>query len=266
MKKEDVELIIVTGKSGAGKQPRIDVLTGEFGLDQLSTGNIFREYLGILKKTRLEIALSSFWDESKNDFIPDEEIKKILENEGNSDVQDLILGIKAKYFIEAGKFVPDKITNSLFANYFKKYNYTGVVLDGYPRTNTQSQFLLNLLEKNNKTISFVLIVENDDETIIQRITGRRICPNDGKVFHIKYKPPKDGKYCTECDTEVVLRSDDNEENIKTRLLEFKNKTIPALKVLEDAGIPIIKVPGNLPVFTDEKVRESVMNALSLILP
>ena len=261
-----MRIIVVAGKSGAGKQPRIEALVSEFKLVQLSTGNIFREYLGLLKKSNFSIKLTSFWDEKKKDFLPDSEMKKILEDNGFKEkLNDFILGIKAKFYIEAGKFVPDKITNDLFQAYFKRYNFEGVILDGYPRTKEQSKFLLQLLNENQKQIAFIMIVENDDATIIQRITGRRICSKDGAVYHVKYKPPKDGKYCMVCGAEVIQRSDDNEENIKTRLKEYQEKTIPAIEFLKSKGIPIISVPGNLPVFTEEKVKESVMGALKPLL-
>ncbi|MHA1749817.1 MAG: adenylate kinase family protein [Promethearchaeota archaeon] len=265
MKRDDIEIIVVSGKSGAGKQPRIDVLKKEFNLKQLSTGNIFRNYLKMLDYIDLKVDLSVFWNESNDMFITDEKIREKLFAMGlknRNDMDDLILAIKAKFFINSGKFVPDTITNQLFKQYFKKYDYKGAILDGYPRTVTQARFLLDLLKEKKRKIAFVLIVENDDDTIIKRITGRRICPNDGSVYHLVYKPPKDGKYCIKCGAEVIQRSDDNEENIKNRLNEYKQKTLPALKVLEENGIPILRVPGNLPVFTDEKVRESVLNALS----
>ena len=111
--------IIVMGKSGAGKQPRIDVLVNEFGLEQLSTGDIFRKYIGDFNATAFDGDLDQFW--KKGWFIPDEEIKKML---GVHDSDDLIiLGLKAKYFVERGIFVPDRITNELFASAFRKKNY-----------------------------------------------------------------------------------------------------------------------------------------------
>ncbi len=252
--------VIVTGKSGAGKQPRIDVLVEEFGLEQLSTGNIFRSYLGKFNDYEYEGDLKEFWDESKERFIPDDEIAEKL---GTSD-NDIMLGMKAKYFVDKGLFVPDYITNELFESYFAKKNYRNQVLDGYPRTLQQAEFLLKLIERENSKIDFVLLVENSDEMIIERTVNRRICPKCGKVYHLVYNPPDNGR-CRECGAEVVQRSDDTEEKIRSRLEEFRKKTVPALEYLEKHGIPVVKVPGHLEEFTPENVRKSVMDEVNKLL-
>ena len=252
--------VIVTGKSGAGKQPRIDVLVEEFGLEQLSTGNIFRSYLGKFNEYGYEGDLKEFWDESKERFIPDDEIAEKL---GTSD-NDIMLGMKAKYFVDKGLFVPDYITNELFESYFAKKNYRNQVLDGYPRTLQQAEFLLKLIERENSKIDFVLLVENSDEMIIERTVNRRICPKCGKVYHLVYNPPDNGR-CRECGAEVVQRSDDTEEKIRSRLEEFRKKTVPALEYLEKHGIPVVKVAGHLEEFTPENVRKSVMDAIERLM-
>lgn len=243
--------IVVSGKSGAGKQPRIDVLVEEFGLEQLSTGDIFRNYLGKFNEYNYNGDLEEFWDE--NQFISDE---KIAEKLGTND-EDIILGLRAKYFVDKGLFVPDYITNALFETFFSKKNYRNQILDGYPRTPEQSKSLLELIEKNDSKIDFVLVVDNTDERIISRTVKRRICPKCKKVYHLEYKPPKNG--LCECGTEVIQRSDDTEEKIRSRLNEFKEKALPALNYLREKGIPIVTVPGHLEEFTQENVRKSVMN-------
>ena len=112
------------------------------------------------------------------------------------DLQAVALGLKATHFVQAGKFVPDSVTNELFAAFYSKMGYSAI-LDGYPRTPDQGNFLFELLKKNNSAIDFYLLVDNTDERIIQRTVGRRICGNNacGKVYHIADKPPKDGKFC-----------------------------------------------------------------------
>lgn len=245
--------IVVSGKSGAGKQPRIDVLVEEFGLEQLSTGDIFRSYLGKFNEYKYTDDLETFWDEDEKQFISDGEIAKGL----GTDDKDVILGMKAKYFVDKGLFVPDFITNALFESFFAKKDYRCQVLDGYPRTSEQSKFLLDLLEKNNSKIDFVLLVDNTNERIITRTVKRRICPSCKKVYHLEYKPPKDGK-CV-CGTEVIQRSDDTEEKIRSRLNEFEDKALPALNYLKDKGISVVNVPGHLEEFTPENIKKSVMS-------
>ncbi len=255
---EELTNVIVTGKSGAGKQPRIDVLLDEYDMEQLSTGDIFRAYLKKFDEYDYDGDLSKFWNDKKERFI---ENKKISDELGTEN-KDIILGLKAKYFVDRGLFVPDRITNALFESYFGKKRYENQVLDGYPRTIDQSKFLLDLIEEKNTEIDFILWVKNTDEKIIERTTKRRICPECGKVYHLKYDPPKEGKYCKECDTEVIQRSDDTEEKIRSRLNEFKDKTLSALEYLEENGLKIAEVPGHLEEFTPENVRKSVLEEVN----
>lgn len=250
--------VIVSGKSGAGKQPRIDVLVEEFGLEQLSTGNIFRSYLGKFNEYRYDGDLEIFWSDDGQRFIPDDKIAHGL----GTDSEDVILGMKAKYFVDKGLFVPDYITNALFESYFAKRNHRNQILDGYPRTPEQSKFLLELLEKYDSKIDFIVLVDNSDERIIKRTVKRRICPECGKVYHLEYKPPKDGR--CECGAKVIQRSDDTEEKIRSRLNEFQDKALPAINYLKDNGIPIVTVPGHLEKFTPENIRNSVMSEVKTL--
>jgi len=182
-------------------------------------------------------------------------------------VDAVVLGFKATQYVDRGLFVPDDITNALLAAAFRGAKGKGLVLDGYPRTPEQSDFLLALAKDCDTNIDLVLIVDNEDEAIVKRTIGRRVCPNKtcAKVFHLEFKPPTaDGK-CTACGTPVVQRSDDTEEKIRTRLAEFQSKALPAIQRLAAAGIRTANVPGNLPVFTDEAVRESVLSVVRAAL-
>ncbi len=263
-----IDNIVVAGKSGAGKQPRIDVLLAEYGLTQLSTGNIFREYLGAYGKVRDGVEVAGLFTDGV--FASDATIAAALREVASArgvDLDAAVLGFKAAQYVDNGKFVPDDITNLLFAAAFKLARGKGLVLDGYPRTVEQSAFLLSLLAKTGTKIDLVLVVDNDDEAIVARTVGRRICPNKscGKVFHLEWKPPTPDGKCTACNTPVILRSDDTEEKIRTRLLEFEQKARPAIEALSAAGIATAHVPGNLPVFTDEAVKKSVMDAIAPVL-
>ncbi len=256
------ENILVMGKSGAGKQPRIDVFTNDFGMKQLSTGNIFRSFMKIFNDADYKGDLDQFYDNKKNEFISDSEIKDILGSSiDNSIIDDFLLGLKAQYYVSNGYYVPDSLTNMLFESYFSKSGYKGMVLDGYPRTEAQAEYLLKLTAEKGTKIDAIVLVENEDDAIIKRTMGRRICPSCGAVFHLEFKPPKDGKFCTKCGTEVILRSDDTEEKLKTRLQEFRDKTMPTIEFLSKKGIPVVKAEGNLPVFTEEAVKKSVVEGL-----
>jgi len=263
-----IENVLVMGKSGAGKQPRIDVLVDEFGLEQISTGDMFRHYIGLVRGSGFQPDLDAVWNENEDRFIDDDDIKAMIRKQRQDPVgelNDLVLGIKAKYFVESGKYVPDKITNSLFESFFARSDHRGRVIDGYPRTLGQAKYLLDLAGEKGFSIDLGILVDHRDDLILKRLLGRRICPKCKKVFHVKFKPPRQGKYCIRCGTEVVLRSDDTEEKIRERLKEFHEKTAPAIEYLKKNGLQVVVVPGHLDNFTLENVRKSVMSRVEKIL-
>lgn len=257
--------ILVMGKSGAGKQPRIDVLVEEYGLKQLSTGDIFRHYLGLIGKMGPDLSDTDLRDDDGS-LVADERIKEMLApyTESTLEMEELLLGAKARYYVNSGLFVPDELVNDLVDDAFGKMGYRGAVLDGYPRTLAQAHHLLGLVGKAGTRLDLVVLVDNEDERIVKRTIGRRICKTCGKIFHMEYKPPKDGRLCTACGAEVVQRSDDTEEKIWNRLREFHDKVEPTLDFLEGQGIPVAVVSGDLPVFTDEAVRTSVLEAIEMV--
>lgn len=261
--RDNINNILVTGKSGAGKQPRIDVLVEEFGLTQLSTGNIFREYVGAFDKSGFTGDLERFYDAENDTFVPDVELESAIKEQlpDVDEVRPVLLGLKAKYFMNSGKFVPNSSTNELFTEYFSKQDYKGYVLDGYPRTPDQADFLLKLVEEKESSVDLVVLVNNADKLIIERTMGRRICSSCKKVYHTEFKPSKDNIHCDACGADLIQRADDTENKIKVRLAEYYDKVIPALNILEEKGIPIVTVEGNLEVFTDENVKKSVMEQI-----
>lgn len=277
---KNISNVVVTGKSGAGKQPRIDVLVEEFDLKQLSTGNIFRHYLGLYNSLNYSKPLDEFWSEDKKDFIEENDIREKLERylddnnmgaecgapgedeEAFPKINDLILGMKAKYYVEKGVFVPDGLVNDLLKASFADNNYENTVLDGYPRTINQAEYLLRIMNEVNRKIDLVLVVENEDDLIISRTMGRRICPSCSKVYHTEFKPPNEDGTCKACGADVILRSDDSEEKSRSRLNEFQVKCVPAIEYLEQQEIPVAHVNGNLEVFTKENVKQSVMDSIT----
>jgi adenylate kinase len=257
--------ILVMGKSGAGKQPRIDVLVAEYGLKQLSTGDIFRHYLGLLGKLDIQLGEADLRDDHGS-LVPDERLREMLApyTTSTDELAELLLGVKASFYVNSGLFVPDELVNDLVDDAFGKMGYEGAVLDGYPRTLDQAHHLLELIDGAGTRVDLIVLVDNEDEAIVNRTIGRRICPSCGKVFHMEYRPPAEDGSCTACGTEVVQRSDDTEEKIWSRLREFHDKVEPTLEFLEGQGVPVAVVPGNLPVFTEEAVRESVLEAIRMV--
>jgi adenylate kinase len=256
--------ILVMGKSGAGKQPRIDVLVREYGLQQLSTGDMFRHYLGLVADSGLPASGDGLWDPRAGRMLPDDAIKEMLAPYASSsdELDGLVLGAKARHYVDSGRFVPDELVNDIVDDAFGRLGCKGAVLDGYPRTLEQARHLKRLVDTAGTRIDLVVLVDNDDEAIVRRTIGRRICPKCKKVFHLEHRPPRDGRFCTEDGTEVVQRSDDTEEKIRRRLQEYRDKVVPALDYLRGLGVPVAVVPGDLPVFTEQAVRESVLEAIA----
>ena len=115
-------------------------------------------------------------------------------------------------------------------------------------------------------IDFILHVDLDDETIVKRTTGRRICPQCQSVFHLMFKPPKDNKFCTKCGAEVKQRADDaTEALLRSRLNEYATKVEPCLEFLKAQHIPVVTVPGNLPDPSPAAIKESVMTSVHTIV-
>ncbi len=257
--------ILVMGKSGAGKQPRIDVLVQEFGLEQLSTGDIFRHYLGLLDRFDLSLTESDLRRDGDT-LVPDREILGMMAPyaSSSSELDELLLAVKARTYVDAGRFVPDELVNDLVDDAFGRMGYRGAVLDGYPRTLGQAHHLMRMVREAGTSVDLIVLVDNEDEAIVARTVGRRICPECKKVFHLEHRPPREGRLCTECGTEVVQRSDDTEEKVWSRLREFHTKVEPTLEFFEEQGVPVAVVPGNLPEFTEEAVRRSVLDAIGML--
>lgn len=138
-----------------------------------------------------------------------------------------VLGIKAKEYIDRGMLVPDDVTVELVKDRISKKDCSnGFILDGFPRTIPQGEFLGEVLKEMGLTIDKVLNIHVEDEVIIQRISGRRVCPKCGASYHLQNMlPVKDG-ICDTCNVELVLREDDTEETVKKRLATYYKETEP----------------------------------------
>ncbi|VEU59746.1 adenylate kinase family protein [Mesomycoplasma neurolyticum] len=138
------------------------------------------------------------------------------------------LGLELKSIVEKGFYVPDTITNQVVENQLqiltkKNKNF---ILDGYPRTVNQAEFLKTL---NDIKIFKVILLDVEQDIIIQRLTKRRYCPKCQKTYHLIFKPSTKGKLCENDDTLLIQRNDDQEEAIKKRLDIYEKET----KVLID---------------------------------
>jgi adenylate kinase len=173
---------IFLGPPGAGKGTQAQRLVEEKGFVQISTGDILREA-----------------------------VKKGTE-----------LGKKAKEYMEAGKLVPDEIIIGIIKEKLKELEGKDIILDGFPRTIPQAEALDKMLPEVGRTLDGVILFDVPDEEVVKRLSGRRVDPKTGKVYHIIFNPPPAG-------IEVVQRDDDKEEVIRKRLEVYHSQTAPLIE-------------------------------------
>ncbi len=141
------------------------------------------------------------------------------------------LGKQAKRYMDEGVLVPDEIIVAMMAEELDKARKASknVILDGFPRSVAQAESLIRMLEKSDD----VRIIEFSvpDELIIERLSGRLVCPNCGAAYHIKNNPPQKNEICDRCGEKLIRRDDDKPEVISKRLEVYREETKKVLEVL-----------------------------------
>lgn len=133
------------------------------------------------------------------------------------------MGLAAKSFTEAGKLVPDEVVIGIIKERLAKDDCKGgFILDGFPRTVPQAE----ALDRMGVTIDMVISIEVADEAIVERMSGRRVCPDCGASYHLSYKPAGDGIHCDSCGAALVTRKDDLPEVVLDRLHVYHEQTEP----------------------------------------
>ena len=118
-------------------------------------------------------------------------------------------------FMDQGQLVPTELVNRLVAERIKQADCKfGYAMDGFPRTLEQAQFL-----DQNADVDYVFLIKVTNATIIERMSGRRVCKN-GHTWHLKYSPPKDSDICDTCGEPLFQRDDDKEETVRSRLAVY----------------------------------------------
>ena len=148
-------------------------------------------------------------------------------------------GLKAKKLIEHGNLLPDDIVIEIVKERLAKSDCDhGYILDGFPRTVPQAEALDHMGVNLDKVVS----LEVDDEVILERMTGRRVCSTCGKTYHIHHAPSQDGENCDKCKTKLSIRADDAPEVVKSRLDLYHDITEPLKHYYADSG-KLVLVPG-----------------------
>ena len=142
------------------------------------------------------------------------------------------VGLKAKALIEAGKLVDDETIMGIVSERLAKPDCAkGYILDGVPRTIPQAE----AMETMGIAIDAALSIEIADETIVERMSGRRTCKNCSQTFHVVYNPPKKEGVCDFCGGELTIRKDDAPETVKARLATYHRETEPLKAFYAERG-------------------------------
>jgi adenylate kinase len=143
------------------------------------------------------------------------------------------LGVQAKGFIDKGQLVPDEVVIGIIKEYLSSDSCkNGFILDGFPRSIPQAEALDNMGVK----IDVVLSIEVPDERIVERMSGRRVCPTCGSSYHVSYKPSSKEGVCDKCGADLIIRKDDAPETVKARLQTYHNQTEPLKGYYASKGI------------------------------
>ncbi len=160
------------------------------------------------------------------------------------------LGKKAKEYMDRGELVPDDLIIALIEEVMPEDR--GVIFDGFPRTLPQAEALDRMLERKGKKVDKTVLFEISDDEIVERLSGRRVCPSCGEVYHIKFSPPKNDEICDKCGTKLIQRKDDTEEVIRNRLKVYREQTAPLIEYYEKKNI-LFKLDASRPI--DEVYKE-----------
>ncbi|MCI5938343.1 MAG: adenylate kinase [Bacilli bacterium] len=189
--------LIIMGPPGAGKGTQAALIKNTLNIPHISTGDMFREAI-------------------KN---------------------ETPLGVEAKRYIDNGELVPDSVTIGLVRERLSNKDcQKGFLLDGFPRTIPQAKALDEILKDLNLNLDAVINIAVDDNVLVDRIVGRRVCPKCKAGYHITNLKPKVDGICDVCGEKLVQRKDDTEETVKNRLNVYANQTKPLLEYYDSYGI------------------------------
>lgn len=142
------------------------------------------------------------------------------------------VGLRAKSFIDQGVLVPDDIIIDIIVERLNKPDCaSGYILDGVPRTIPQAK----VMEEKGLAVDWALSIEVEDEVIVKRMGGRRVCPRCGQTFHIVNNPPRAEGVCDACGAELIIRADDAPETVMTRLETYHSLTEPLKAFYAERG-------------------------------
>ncbi|MGW7451411.1 adenylate kinase [Streptomyces sp. NPDC054787] len=195
--------IVLVGPPGAGKGTQAAFLAKNLSIPHISTGDLFRANIS----------------------------------------QGTELGKQAKAYMDAGDLVPDEVTIGMAKDRMEQPDAVGgFLLDGFPRNVSQAEALDVMLQAEGMKLDAVLDLEVEEDEVVKRIAGRRICRNDSAhVFHVTYAPPKAAGVCDTCGGELYQRGDDSEATVRNRLEVYHTQTEPIIDYYKAQGL-LVTIP------------------------
>ena len=185
------------GPAGAGKGTMSDLILKEYDIPHISTGDMLRD--NVRNNTEL--------------------------------------GNLAKSYMDAGNLVPDDVIIAMVEKRLQEDDcQKGYLLDGFPRTLVQAEAFEKIENKIGKPVECVIALEVGFDTLVERITGRRICPKCGAIYHIHNKPSKVEGICDVCGSELTQRKDDTVEQLTVRMDGYEKSTKPVIDFYDKRGI------------------------------
>ena len=167
------------------------------------------------------------------------------------------LGMKAKSYISAGALVPDEVVIGIIKERLMQDDCkNGFILDGFPRTVPQAE----ALDAMGIQMDAVISIEVEDDDIVERMAGRRLCKGCGASYHIKYIPTKVEGVCDKCGGELYIRADDKPEVVKDRLKTYHSQTEPLKDFYAEKG-KLTLIPGNASI---DSITEEICKNLDCI--
>jgi len=212
--------LILLGPPGAGKGTQAARLTEDFGVPHIATGDMLRAARAA--KTELGMLAQAFMD--RGELVPDHVIiAMLLERLAADDARD------------------------------------GFLLDGFPRTIEQADALGAELEEHDRWLTAALLIDAPDEVVIARISGRRVNPRTGRVYHVEFDPPpQEGRDAD--GSELVQREDDRAETVRRRLEVYHAQTAPLIAYYDEKGL-LWRFDGTLP---PDQVHAHIRATLSTV--
>ena len=209
--------ILLLGPPGGGKGTQSKFLMEKFNIPQISTGDMLRAH-----------------------------VKK-----------DTELGKQAKEFMNKGELVTDSLILDMMAIRFKDTDCkNGYILDGFPRTIAQAEGLDKLLIKINQKLDYVIVINVNDDEIVERMGGRRMHPSSGRVYHIKYNPPKNEGKDDITNEDLIIRDDDKENTVRNRLTVYHTQTKPLIEYYHKN---VISIDGSQKI---EDVKNNILKKIT----